>query len=132
MGDPKVPCFQQFTSGKFFFLFVILLKSLGIYMGGHELHNVPMQHRAPKDMSKVRTNTGGPRPPRGKNLFKQSDLMRSIRSALAAGLPVAGIQVHPGGGFSLVIGGADAVSDGASGNQSEVERWLSKHNAHQR
>jgi hypothetical protein len=73
-------------------------------------------------MRQVRTNTGGPRPPRGKCLFKQSDLVRSIRSALIAGLPVAGIQVHPGGGFSLVIGGADAVADGEALDATTVAR----------
>jgi hypothetical protein len=68
------------------------------------------------------------RPPRASRAprFKQRDLERALKGALAAGLQVAGTLFHPDGRFELRYAGAGDVAPSAG---SALERWREERRA---
>jgi hypothetical protein len=64
---------------------------------------------------------------RSQNLFRRNDVMRAIKCAKDAGVPVAGIEITCKDGTVIRVLGPDAVS-----TSNEVENWITKQHAHKR
>jgi hypothetical protein len=58
--------------------------------------------------------------------FKESDVKRAVKAALAAGLDVAGVRFTKDGGFT-VIAGKPGASESEKIGGNEVEDWIAKH-----
>jgi hypothetical protein len=79
-------------------------------------------------------NPNPQRTPRGPNRFRKTELTRSVRGTLAAGLPIERVEVDPITGKINVIPGKYAVDDkgkiilsGGGRNDTEVENWINQH-----
>jgi hypothetical protein len=58
---------------------------------------------------------------RAPSTFRQQDVTRALRAAVAAGLRVAGFKIDPQGKIEVVIG--EARSQDSSGEGREVNEW---------
>jgi hypothetical protein len=63
-----------------------------------------------------------PRRPRARVPFRQGDVTRAVKGAIAAGLNVVGVKVNPQtGAIELVI------SESAGQNSNPLDEWMAKH-----
>ena len=63
-----------------------------------------------------------PSPRRGRNLFKQRDVTRAVRSARAAGLAVGGVEVVTKDGTTIRILSKDTAEHGGN----DLDNWIAK------
>jgi hypothetical protein len=72
---------------------------------------------------------GRPKGSRGPNKFNRREITRSCRAVEAAGLQVDRVEIDPNGKLSIVARNDKAAE---SDNQTDVDKWLSKHHATKR
>ena len=63
---------------------------------------------------------------RGLHAFKQTDVTRAIKAAEAAGKEVARVEIDRDGKIVIVVGKQEMPKV-----ETDVDRWLQEHNAHQ-
>lgn len=56
--------------------------------------------------------------------FKQTDIVRAVKAALAVGLPVVRIEIAPDGRITLVH-----KPDNTAEPQNDLDRWKARRNA---
>jgi hypothetical protein len=54
--------------------------------------------------------------------FKQHDVTRALKAAMAAGLHVTGVEIDPASGKIVIRTGADAPSPAG-----DLDKWLASH-----
>jgi hypothetical protein len=62
------------------------------------------------------TGSPGKRKPRGPSTFKQNDITRALKAALAAGIDVAGVEIDRDGKIRVIVGKPQLSQDDAAAN----------------
>ena len=93
-----------------------MIRSLTKGAGG--VHIVPRRHLLSYMLCRVPGAAGGEQMVRPRS-FKQADIVRAIRSARDAGVPVARVKVTCKDGVIIEVLGPDAAATG-----NELDKWL--------